>query len=231
MRLSALLLIGGLIPLSGCVTAAVGAVGAVGVSAFQDKSFGESLDDATASNELKARLMTSSPSAFNEVDVEVAGRMALLTGRVPTMEDRLEAERIAWNVGLLQNVANEIQVRDKGGVRQNLNDEWITGRVRSRLLGDGEVKSVNVNIETYDGVVYLMGLARSQQELQKIAEHASKVRGVKEVVSYIQLNKNTAFARQSAAPIQSQYDPQPAAQVPQDATGGGYNPYAPQSTE
>tara|TARA_Y100000052_G_scaffold22006_1_gene22479 strand:+ start:75386 stop:76066 length:681 start_codon:yes stop_codon:yes gene_type:complete len=226
--MSALLLVGSLIPLSGCVTAAVGAAGAVGVAAIQDKSFGESLDDAAASNELKARLMTASPSAFNEVDVEVAGRMALLSGRVPTMADRHEAERIAWGVGLLQDVKNEIQVREKGGVVQNLNDEWITGRVRSRLFGDSEVKSVNVNIETYDGTVYLMGLARSQRELQKIAEHASKVRGVKEVVTYIQLPESRTRARQTAA-SQPPYQPQPQQQAPQ--TGGGYNPYAPPTNE
>lgn len=195
MRVRALCLIASMIPLSGCVAAAVGAAGAAGVAAFQDKTMGESLDDANASNALKTRLMTSDPRAFNEVDVEVANKVALLSGRVPTIEDRHRAEQIAWEVALIDVVANELQVREQGGVLQNLNDEWITTRIRSRLVTDGDIKSVNVNIETYDGTVYLMGIARSQAELQLIAETASKVRGVKEVVSYIQVRDGQVTAR------------------------------------
>lgn len=210
MRVRALCLIAAMIPLSGCVAAAVGAAGAAGVAAFQDKTMGESLDDANASNALKTRLMTSDPRAFNEVDVEVANKVALLSGRVPTMEDRHRAEQIAWEVALIDVVANELQVREQGGVLQNLNDEWITTRIRSRLVTDGDIKSVNVNIETYDGTVYLMGIARSQAELQLIAETASKVRGVKEVVSYIQVRNGPVTARGPAP-----------AQPPQ-----AFNPYA-----
>lgn len=214
MSIRALILIAGLIPLSGCVAAAVGAAGAAGVAAFQDKTMGESLDDANASNQLKARLMTADPRAFNEVDVEVAGRVALLTGRVPTIEDRHRAESMAWEVALIDDVANEIQIREQGGVFQNVNDEWITARVRSRLVTDGSIKSVNVNIETYDGTVYLMGIARTDAELREIAQHASKVRGVKEVVSYIKVRDSVASARRTEAPVQ--HSPSPEAFNPYD---------------
>lgn len=221
MRFRAFCLIAaGFLPLSGCVVAAVGAAGAAGVAAIQDKTMGESLDDANISNELKARLMTTDARAFNEVDVEVANKVALLSGRVPTMADRHEAERIAWEVALIETVANELQVREQGGVMQNLNDEWITTRVRSRLVTDGAIKSVNVNIETYDGTVYLMGIARSQAELQLIAEHASKVRGVKEVVSYIQIRNGQTTAR---APSPA---PAPAPAPTPGSAPEPFNPYA-----
>ena len=179
----------GLASLSGCVTAAVGAAGAVGITAMQDKTLGEGLDDAAASNELKAKLMTASAERFNEVDVEVAGRIALLSGRVSNPEDKVEAERIAWTVRLITDVGNEIQVREPGGIRQNMNDEWLTARVRARLLTDRMVKSMNINIETYDGTVYLMGIARSAEELKRAAEITSRVGGVKEVVSYIEIRE------------------------------------------
>ena len=209
MSVRALLLIASLLPLSACAAGVVGAAGAVGVAAVQDRTIGQSLDAANASNELKTRLLAAGPRRFTEVDVEVAGRVALLTGRVPTTEDRLEAERIAWTVGLVEDVANEIQVREAGGVRQNLNDEWITARVRTRLFTDQEIKSVNVNIETYDGTVYLMGIARSAEELRRIAEHASVVRGVNEVVSYIQIREPDAVSpnRDQNAGNNDRYDP------------------------
>ena len=83
MSVRAFILIASLLPLSACVAGAVGAAGAVGVAAIQDRTFGESLDDANASNQIKARLLAASPSRYNEVDVEVADRIVLLTGRVP----------------------------------------------------------------------------------------------------------------------------------------------------
>ena len=189
MLFRSIVLVAGLLSLSGCVTAAIGAAGAVGVTALQDKSFGEGLDDAAASNELKAKLLAASPERFAEVDVEVSGRIALLSGRVSRQEDKVEAERLAWTVRVINDVGNEIQVRQPGGFKQNVNDEWITARVRSRLLRDGKVKSMNINIETYDGTVYLMGIARTADELRRAAELTSRVGGVKEVVSYIQLRE------------------------------------------
>lgn len=197
-----------LMSLSGCVTAAVGAAGAASVTAVQDKTFGESVDDANASNQIKTRLLTAGPRRFTEVDVEVSGGVALLTGRVSTPEDRVEAENIAWQVSIVDDVANELQIREEGGVRQNVNDEWLTARVRSKLFTDGAVKSVNINIETYDGVVYLMGIARSTEELRRAAELASVVSGVREVVSYVKIREPAPVRKQNSQYRNEQYQPQ-----------------------
>lgn len=173
--------------LSGCVAAAIGTGAAVGVAAVQEKTVGEAVDDATTSNEIKALLLTSPNGDFREVDVEVSTGLVLLTGRVNTPEERVEAERLAWESSLTLDVANEVRIAPPGGFRANAEDELITARVRSRLIGAASVRSYNFNIETHDGVVYLMGLARSEEELRRAAEEASLAGGVKQVVSYIRL--------------------------------------------
>lgn len=186
------------LPLGGCVAAAVGTAGAVGVAAAQEKTIGEAVDDATTSNEIKGKLLSESAQRFQEVDVEVAGGLVLLSGRVNAPEDRVRAEGIAWTSTRATDVANEIRIAPAGGFLANVSDEIITGRVRSRLVGSATVKSVNFNIETYDGVVYLMGLARSEKELQQAAKEASVVGGVKQVVSYVRL---LGGAQRPAAPV------------------------------
>ena len=158
-----------------------------GCAVVQEKTLGESFDDASSSGQIKSRLLTASPSKFSEVDVEVTGRLALLTGRVTSPEDKIEAERIAWTVRTIDEIANEIEIIDKSSILKNVNDEWITGQVRMRLFGDSKVKSVNYNIETFNGVVYLLGLAMTEDELKRAAEHASTVRGVQRVVSYVKM--------------------------------------------
>jgi osmotically-inducible protein OsmY len=177
------------LPLGGCVVAAVGTAGAVGLTAAQDKTMGQALDDANVSNQIKAKLLSENSEKFAEVDVEVANGLVLLSGRVNFPEDRVKAEGIAWSAALTKDVANEIKIEPPGGFIANLSDEVITGRVRARLIGSRTVKSVNFNVETYDGIVYLMGTARTAKELKKAAEEASVVAGVKQVVSYVRIRE------------------------------------------
>ncbi len=175
-----------LIPaVSGCATAIVGAATGTAVTATQERSFGEALDDAAVSNEIKTRLVAN--GGLGEVDVEVAGGLVLLSGRVQTPELRLKAESIAWSVKRADDVANEIKIESPGGFFANASDELISTRVRARLLGSSTVQANNFNVETYGGTVYLLGVARSAPELEKAAEEASKVGGVNQVVSYVRL--------------------------------------------
>lgn len=174
--------------LSGCATAIVGAAGATAVTATQERSFGEALDDAAVSNEIKSKLLAN--GGMTEVDVEVAAGVVLLSGRVWTPELRLKAESLAWSVRRADDVANEIKVEAPGGFFANASDELISTRVRSRLLGSSSVQASNFNVETYGGTVYLLGVARSAKELEKAAEEASLVGGVNQVVSYVRLRND-----------------------------------------
>lgn len=186
----------GVFGLSGCIAAAVGTAGAVGVAAVQERTMGEALDDATASNEIKAKLLQE--GGYGEVDVEVADGLALLSGRVVSPEMRVKAEDIAWSSSRIIDVANEIQIEAPGGFMANASDELITARVRSSLIASRDIKSLNFNIETYSGVVYLMGFARSEDELEAAAERASLVRGVNRVVSYVRVREG--LPRKSESP-------------------------------
>lgn len=97
------------------------------------------------------------------------------------------AEDLAWSSRRTQDLANEIIVEAPGGTLANASDELISARVRARLLGSSSVKSSNINVETYNGTVYLLGIARSEDELQRAAEEASYAGGVQRVISYIRL--------------------------------------------
>ena len=168
--------------LTGCV---VKAVGAAAVSASQERTTGEAIDDATLSSDIKSKLNVH--GSLNEVDVEVAGGLVLLSGRVSSPELRIMAEDLAWSSRRTQDLANEIIVEAPGGTLANASDELISARVRARLLGSSSVKSSNINVETYNGTVYLLGIARSEDELQRAAEEASYAGGVQRVISYIRL--------------------------------------------
>lgn len=156
---------------------------------LSDATMFQTLDDASAATEVKTRLLGAGLSGrFMEVDVAVVDSFVLLSGRVATEEDRATAERIAWEVGSINEVANEIVI-DYFDVGRDLNDTWITGQIHTRLIGDGGIKGTNFNVQVYNGVVFLLGVARSEDELRRAAEHASMVGGVQRVISYVKIRE------------------------------------------
>ncbi|MEM1105411.1 MAG: BON domain-containing protein [Pseudomonadota bacterium] len=172
---------------TGCVAAAVAGAGTVGVAAAQERTVGQAVDDAATSSQIKTRLLQE--GGYGEVDVEVVDGLVLLSGRVSSPEMRTRAEDVAWSSKRTFDVANEIQIERPGGFFNNVADEVITARVRARLIGSSSVKSYNFNIETYDGVVYLMGIASTREELVAAAETASEAGGVQQVVSYVRVRE------------------------------------------
>ncbi|HYD89623.1 MAG TPA: BON domain-containing protein [Vitreimonas sp.] len=192
---------------SGCTTAAIGTVASVGVYAAQDRTIGEGIDDAAASQQVKVRLLAADRVAFQEVDVEVANRNLLLSGTAPTAEHRQAAETIARSVRTIDNVYNEIVIGQPSTLVRNAQDELITAQIRARLTASRAVRAINVNIETFHGNVYLMGTARSEEELRRAAEIASVVGGVRRVVSFMQVRAPDApyYAQAEARPPAPEY--------------------------
>jgi len=195
---------------SGCVTAALGSAASVGIYAAQDRTIGEGIDDAAASERVKLRLMAADSSAFAEVDVEVANGALLLSGAVPTDEHRRAAETIARSVPSIQVLYNELFVGPRSGFVRSAQDEFITAQIRARLTASSSVRAININIETFHGNVYLMGYARTEDELRRAAEIASVVPGVARVVSFMQVRapQRPYYAEQAPAPEYRQAPPQ-----------------------
>ena len=111
----------------------------------------------------------------------------LLTGVVQDPNDRVEAVRLVWQVPGVKQVMNEIRVADSEGVPGFVRDNWITTRLRTAMTFDKEISSLNYSIDTVQGVVYLMGVAMNQRELDRVMDIARTIPNVKQVVSYVKM--------------------------------------------
>jgi len=200
---------------SGCVTAAAGAAAGVGIFALQDRTIGQGIDDAAASQTVKMRLMAADSAAFDEVDVEVANANLLLSGVVPTEQHRVAAQTIASGVPNLNNVFNEIVVGPNSSLARSAQDEFISAQIRTRFAASPSVRAINVNIETFQGNVYLMGSARSDHELRRAAEIASTTPGVRRVVSFMQVRPPPSpYYQAQSEPPAPEYRGEPTASEP-----------------
>lgn len=68
-----------------------------------------------------------------------------------------------------------------------IDDSVITTRVKTELLSDPTLKSLEISVETYKGVVQLSGFVSSQANIQRAVELARGVPGVRAVRSDMRL--------------------------------------------
>lgn len=64
-------------------------------------------------------------------------------------------------------------------------DKLLTAQVKSRLMGVSVRTLSRVNVDTYDGTVYLSGIVRSEHHKQRVEEATRSVEGVRQVVSHL----------------------------------------------
>jgi osmotically-inducible protein OsmY len=159
--------------------------GCVGVSlTTQERPFGKAVDDFNTRTELNARLLGDSPQLFANVSTTVIEGRVHLSGTVPTNDERLKATRLAWATPNVREVVNDIEVAEDGGIGDIARDRWISAQVRTRILGDGAIRDINYTIDTQNKIVYVLGIAQSQGELDRVLAHARSVAEVRRVVNY-----------------------------------------------
>jgi osmotically-inducible protein OsmY len=187
MKTYSLVLMSVAVALSACAPAIIGGGAVVGTAAVSEKGISGALSDTQISTQIRAKFYSKDPELYYKVGVTVTNGEVMLAGAVPNDTMQLDAVRLAWEVRGVQRVIDNITVcRDTnlGGFAQ---DSWITTSLRSSLLFDPDILSVNYSIKTMNGIVYLMGVAQDQNELNRVINHARNTPYVKKVVSYIHI--------------------------------------------
>ena len=199
--------------LSGCVGAAVGAGATVGVAAAQEGGITQAATDTAIRVQVADSWFRHSTEMFGKLSMTVREGRVLVTGSVPTPDMRVEAIRLVWQVNGVRQVINEIRVDGGDGVKGYVTDTWVTGNIKSRILLDKYIQSINYTVETVGGVVYLMGVAQDQAELNRVIDYARNTKYVQNVVSYVRLRGEPAPG--AAVPPTGTSAPAPVTQVQQ----------------
>ena len=182
-------LLGAMAALAACepTTLAAGAGAQVLVAAAQERDIADAVDDKTIQLSLNARYLEADAKLFARVESEVVEGRVMLTGNVPSPDDRVLAARLAWQVPGVREILNEIVVNDTSGVVDYVKDSWITTQLRARMTVDPEVFDINYSVETVNGVIYLMGIAQNKVELERVTDHARGLAGVRRIISHVRM--------------------------------------------
>lgn len=173
--------------LGGCGPLILGgaAVGATVVA--QDRPVKEAMSDTAIQARIGKRLLEFSVDIFQRVDISVVEGKVLLTGLVPEPRNRLDAARLAWQVDGVGEVINEVEVNDKSTLSDAARDTWITTKLRSKITFDKQIRGVNYTIETVNQRIYLLGIAQSQAELDRVTSYARDIDYVRGVTPYVRI--------------------------------------------
>jgi len=191
-----------LLNLSGCTTMLAGSSAAVVSAVAQERSLGNAVDDAAIWSRIKSAFFNEKADnhqLLSLVNIKVSEGRVLLTGEVPSAKDKLKAVKIVWKQNGVKEVMNEITIADPNDksnkVKSYATDSWITTQIKSKMLLSGNINSINYSVETLNGIVYLMGLAQNQTELDAVTTIAGKTKNVQKVISYIRL-KNSKIRKE-----------------------------------
>lgn len=171
---------------SGCASLIIGGAATAGVAAYQERGISGVAADTTTATKLRAKLLEADDKLFRDVGIEVYEGRVLLTGRVATEDMRAEAVKLAWSVDSTKDVINELLVSESP-LSDMANDSWITAKLTSKITVDEKIFSINYSIETVGGVIYLIGIAQDQAELDRVINHARSIDSVQRVVSHVRV--------------------------------------------
>ena len=181
--LAAVLLAGGL---SACVPLVVGgaAVGTM-VVAVDRRTSGAQLEDEgielRASNQLFGMYGERA-----HVNVTSWNRQVLITGEVPSADDKHKVEDMVRGLENVKSVVNELAVGAPSSLAVRSNDTFITGKVKASFVDAQDLQSHAIKVLTERGIVYLMGIVNERESKVAIAV-ASTTSGVVKVVNVLEV--------------------------------------------
>lgn len=173
--------------LSACAPVIIGGAAIAGTMALQERGMRDGVSDTKTKAVIKDRLAGINPNYIGGVGVDVVEGNVLLTGVVASsseVADIVEAVRQSENVGA---VYNELMVGDYT-IGERSSDTWVSTQLRTRLVANSDVFTINYNITVIKGRVFIYGIARNPAEKERALHIIRTTKGVQAVHDYIRLS-------------------------------------------
>ncbi|MBP9907424.1 MAG: BON domain-containing protein [Rhodoferax sp.] len=172
--------------LSACVPLLMGgAVVGTALVATDRRTSGAQLEDEGIELRSASRLREALGDRAH-VNVTSFNRRVLISGEVPTEQDKQLVEQTVSRVENVRTVVNELAVLGNSSLTQRSNDALITGKVKAGLVDSKDLFANAFKVTTERGTTYLMGRV-TQREADRATEVARTTGGVQKVVKVFEI--------------------------------------------
>ena len=188
MKISKILSIFLLLILTSCVGTSSTGIFGTGVSiAFDPRTVGTQIDDSIMQKNLSAKLINMNTNYILSVKTKVLDGRIFITGKVDTVEEKLKITKLGWEIKGARSVKNDLQIKEKFDFQRAAKDLLITSQLRTAMITNKKIKSVNYNIDTYKKKIYIYGIAENEEERSEVINEAKEILDVEDVISSILL--------------------------------------------
>ncbi|MEG3766512.1 BON domain-containing protein [Alteromonas sp. 14N.309.X.WAT.G.H12] len=181
--LSVFIAVVALINLNGCALVAVGAAGALTAKVAKDRrTVGTQLDDQTAEGQVAYQWSKSDALKKSaNLEIDVYNGVALITGQAPSQALIDEAVAAVEKVDYITKIHNQLRLKMPIDASAQATDIWLASKVKTNLVADERVPSLQVKVIVQDSEVFLMGRVTNQEGTYAV-EIARNINGVKRVI-------------------------------------------------
>ena len=185
--------------LAACVPLVIGGAVAGGSLVASDRrTSGTQLEDEGIELRGTSRLRSSLGERGN-VNLTSYNRQVLLTGEVPTAQDKQLAEQVIAKVENVLTVVNELAVSGNSTLGNRSSDALVTGRVKAQLVDARDLFANAFKVVTERGTTYLMGRV-TQRESDRATAIVRTTPGVQKVVRVFDIITEAELARLQPKP-------------------------------
>lgn len=157
----------------------------VASSPVEDRSIETLRDDAAITLDINESLIGNQyADLFAEISTDVYERVVMLTGTVKFARNKQRASELVRGVKGVSRIINELQVTSDYGPATAARDLWVETKLKVKLLGTKGIRSINFRWRSVNGVVYVIGAVRSQQEMNTVLNVIRKTEWVTKVVNH-----------------------------------------------
>ena len=181
--------------LNGCAGMLLTAGTQSGIAVAENRSIGRKVDDTVIYTDLTNQFIQADQAALlGMVTFNVRYGRVMLTGTVKTQDEAMKAVELSWKAKGVTEVINELVVNADNSMFTTASDVLIKRNLETRLLITKGVWVINYSIDVQASTAYLIGRVKDQAELDRVFNIARTTRGVKAVVSHLQVNPDTSHA-------------------------------------
>ena len=166
-------------------------------------------DDQATDTKIGAGILSSfsdkDKGLLLDVNVDVWEQRVMLTGTLDDPKMRQEVVQLVRADQRVRKIYDEIQIVTKAekdqrreaaktkdepkkeGVGQAVNDFWIETKISAQLISTRGVTSVNYRWRSVRNVIYLIGRARSEEELKTVLDIIRHTEGVTQVKYFVDI--------------------------------------------
>jgi osmotically-inducible protein OsmY len=155
--------------LSACAPLVVGGAVMGGMMATDRRTTGTQVEDEGIELRAVNRIRETLGDRAH-VNVTSFNRQVLLTGEVPTAQDRATVDQIVAGVNNVRSVVNDLAVMPSTSLGQRSNDVLITGKVRASFVDAKDVFASAYKVVTERNVVGVGGVSKVVRVFEMITE-------------------------------------------------------------